>query len=98
MKCSEMKCPFLDFCLRSQQSLSFRLMTSFLFSYEQKTEILSPTSLLECCNPQKDLMNIEHSKNFGKKTNIRKTFHRNDFHNIFELATGTNKTENHFQR
>ena len=72
-------------------------MTSVFFSYEQKAEILSPTSLLECCNLQKDLMNIEHSKNFEKKTslNIRKTFQCNDFHNIFELTTEANKAENH---
>ena len=40
-------------------------------------------------------MNIR--KKFLKKTllNIRKTFQCNDFHNIFELTTGTNKTENH---
>ena len=40
---------------------------------------------------------MEHSKNFEKKTslNIRKTFQCNDFHNIFELTTGTNKAENH---
>ena len=43
-------------------------------------------------------MSIEHSKNFEKKTslNIQKTFQCNDFHNIFELTTGTNKVENHF--
>ena len=72
-------------------------MTSFFFSYEHKAEILSTTSLLECCNLQKDLMNIEHSKNFEKRTslNIRETFQRNGFHNIFELTTGTNKAENH---
>ena len=71
-------------------------MTSFFFSYEQKAEILSTTSLLECCNLQKDLMNIEHSKNFKKKTsfNIRKIFQCNVFDNIFELTTGTNKAEN----
>ena len=42
-------------------------------------------------------MNIEHSKNFEKKTslNIRKTFKCNDFRNIFELIIGTNKAENH---
>ena len=42
-------------------------------------------------------MNTEHSKNFKKKTslNIRETFQYNDFHNIFELTTGTNKAENH---
>ena len=42
-------------------------------------------------------MNIERSKNFKKKTslNIRKTFQCNDFHNIFELTTGTNKAANH---
>ena len=72
-------------------------MTSFFFSYEQKAEILSTTSLLECCKLQKNLMNIEYSKNFEKKAslNIRKTFQCNDFHNIFELTTGTNKAENH---
>ena len=72
-------------------------MTSFFFSYEQKIEILSTTSLFECCKLQKDLMNTEHSKNFERKTslNIRKTFQYNDFHNIFELTTGTNKAENH---
>ena len=72
-------------------------MTSFFFSYEQKAEILSTSSLLECCNLQKDLMNIERSKNSKKKTslNIRKTFQCNDFHNIFELTTGTNKAANH---
>ena len=72
-------------------------MTSFFFSYEQKAKILSTTSLFEWCKLQKDLMNIEHSKNFEKKTslNIRKTFQYNDFHNIFELTTGTNKAENH---
>ena len=72
-------------------------MTSFFFSYERRAEILSTTSLLECCNLQEDLMNMEHSKNSEKKTslNIRKTFKCNDFHNIFELTTETNKTENH---
>ena len=42
-------------------------------------------------------MNIEHSKSFERKTslNIRKTFQCNDFHNIFELTTRTNKAENH---
>ena len=71
-------------------------MTSFFFSYEQKAEILSTTSLVECCNFQKDLMNIEHSKNFEKKNllNIQITFQSNDFYNIFELTTGTNKVEN----
>ena len=66
-------------------------------AYEQKAEILSTTSLLECCSVQKDLMNIEHSKNFEKKTslNIRKTFQCNDFHNIFEQTAETNKAENH---
>ena len=41
-------------------------------------------------------MNTEHLKNFEKKTslNIRKTFQCNDFHNIFEQVTVTNKTEN----
>ena len=45
-------------------------------------------------------MNIERSKNFKKKTslNIRKTFQCNDFHNIFELTTGTNKAENHLSK
>ena len=72
-------------------------MTSFFFSYEQKAEILSTTSLLECRNLHKDLMNIELSKNFEKNTslNIRKTFQCNDFHNIFELTTGFNKADNH---
>ena len=72
-------------------------MASFLFSYEQKGETLSTTSLLECCNLQKDLMNIEHSRNFEKKTslNIHKTFQCNDVHNIFDLTTGTNKAEKH---
>ena len=75
-------------------------MTRFFFSYEQKSEILNPTSLLECCNLQKDLMTIEHSKNFKKKKtpsslNIQKTFQCNDFHNIFEPRTGTNRVENH---
>ena len=42
-------------------------------------------------------MNIEHSKSFERKTslNIRKTFQCNDFHNIFELTSRTNKAENH---
>ena len=72
-------------------------MTSFFFSYEQKAENLVTTFLLECCNRQKYLMNIEHSKNSEKITrlNIRKTFQCNDFHNIFDLTTGTNKAENH---
>ena len=40
-------------------------------------------------------MNIEHSKNFKKKTplNIRKTC--NDFRYIFGLSIGTNNAENH---
>ena len=72
-------------------------MKSFFFSYEQQAYILSTTTSLECCNLQKDLMNVEHSKVFEKKTslNIRKTFQCNDFHNIFELATGTKKAENY---
>ena len=79
-------------------------MTSFFFSFEQKAEILSMTSSLECFNLQKDLMKIEHSKNrlveHSKKIdslnirkkeslNIRKTFQCSDFHNIFELTTRT---------
>ena len=45
-------------------SIIFSLqMTNFFFSFEQKAEILSTTSLLECFNLQKDLMKIEHSKN-----------------------------------
>ena len=42
-------------------------------------------------------MNIEHSKNFKKKTplNIRKTFQCNDFRYIFGLSIGTNNAENH---
>ena len=73
-------------------------MTSSFFSYEQKGEILSTASLLECCNLQKDLMKIEHSKNFKKREtslNIQKTFQCNDFHNIFELTIWANKAENH---
>ena len=61
---------YFDFCLRSWYRSSIRLMTRFFFSYEQKYEILNPTSLLECCNLQKDLMTIEHSKNFKKKDSI----------------------------
>ena len=72
------------------------LITSLFFSYNQKAEILSTTSLLECCNLLTDLMNIEHSKNFEKKTslNFRKTFQCNDFHNNFELTSRTNEAEN----
>ena len=53
--------------------------------------------MLEYWNLQKDLMNVEHLKNFEKKTSlsIRKTFQCYDFHNIFELTTGKNKAENH---
>ena len=72
-------------------------MTSFSFSYEQKAEILSTASLLKCCNLEKDLINIEHSKNLKKKkTSLNiKTFQSDDFHNIFELTFGTNKAGNH---
>ena len=73
-------------------------MTSSFFSYEQKGEILSTASLLECCNLQKDLMKIEHSKTFRKREtslNIQKTFQCNDFHNIFELTIWANKAEDH---
>ena len=53
--------------------------------------------MLEYWNLQKDLMNVEHLKNFEKKTSlsVRKTFQCYDFHNIFELTTGKNKAENH---
>ena len=72
-------------------------MTRFFFLYEQKAEILSAPSLLECCNLEKDLMNIEHSKNFEKKYFMEhsKTFQCNDVHNNFGLIIGTNKAENH---
>ena len=42
-------------------------------------------------------MSTEHSKSLGKmiSLNIRKTFQCNDFRNIFELITGTNKAEIH---
>ena len=74
-------------------------MASLSFSYEQKAEILSTTSLLKCCNLQKDLINIEHSKNLKKKkkkTSLNiKPFQSDDFHNIFELTFGTSKAGHH---